>query len=55
MTRDEWLKEGQRRGFCTAPFCWTHDSVPMSEEELAAWDEDDSCIPGVRLIEERRG
>ena len=49
MTRDEWIKLGQDRGWCGDPFCYTHDQVPLTEPELDAWGEDDTCVLVVRL------
>jgi len=50
MDMAEWLHHGITKGWCSAPFCDTHDGVPLSEEEQAAWDDgEDPCIHAVRL------
>jgi hypothetical protein len=50
MNYDEWLAFGIENGFCTPPVCQVHDSVPMHETEIRAWDEgSDPCQVVVRL------
>lgn len=48
MTFDEWIAEGIRQGWATAPVCATHDGFPMTDEEA---EEDDICIHMIRLCE----
>jgi hypothetical protein len=46
----EWLRYGIDAGFCTQPTCAHHDGTPMTDEEIAAFEDgDDSCIYIVRL------
>jgi hypothetical protein len=50
MTFDEWLQVGIDNGFCTEPFCNTHDGYPMHPSEEAEWEEGhDPCASMVRL------
>ena len=45
-----WLNEGVDRGWCSAITCDTHEGVPMSEDEMVAWDMGcDSCLFILRL------
>lgn len=47
---DEWLKFGFNKGWCGPDVCDTHDGLPMSEQESAAfWDGGDPCIHIIRL------
>jgi hypothetical protein len=51
-TFDEWVEEGYIRGWIGAPVCNTHDGTPISEEELAEFDEGgDPCVHVLRLYE----
>ena len=45
-----WLNKGIEAGFCSLPFCDTHDGVPFEEWEFAYLDEGvDLCATVVRL------
>ncbi len=51
---DEWLEEGYVRGWIGPPVCETHDGMPMSDEELAEFDNgSDPCIHILRLYEDK--
>ena len=53
MTQDEWIHLGVDKGWCTPTACDTHEGVPMTEEEMEAWEEGwDPCIHVVRLLAE---
>jgi hypothetical protein len=50
MDYNEWLEFGIQNGFCSLPFCETHDGIPMHETEERAWDEGgDPCHVAIRL------
>jgi hypothetical protein len=51
MTFEQWLQIGKNLGYCTSPFCNTHDGPPLHEtEEKAIFDHgDDPCCACVRL------
>ena len=50
MTFDEWIKAGLREGFCGPPVCYTHDGLPMSNQEDDSWnDGDEPCLHIIRL------
>jgi hypothetical protein len=45
-----WLAVGIEQGFCSEPFCNTHDGYPMHSTEEDAWEEGwDPCCHAVRL------
>jgi hypothetical protein len=48
ITFEDWLKVGIGQGWATAPVCYTHDGLPMTEEE---YEEDEPCIHIIRLCE----
>ena len=50
MEYEEWINIGIEKGFCSMPFCATHDGAPMHETEERAWEEgSDPCQVSVRL------
>lgn len=50
LSLTEWLKYGYARGYCSDVVCDMHDGVPMTEQEIACFDEDgEVCIPVVRV------
>ena len=50
MTFDEWIQLGVVEGWVSMPVCQTHDGVPQTPEEEAAWEDGwDPCVPVVRL------
>ena len=50
---DEWMTYGIKKGWCGPPVCYTHDGLPMSEQEYAEFDEgQDPCTHVVRLYED---
>jgi hypothetical protein len=51
MTFDEWMKIGLESGWCGPPVCYTHDGLPMSEEEEAEFEEGDPCVHVIRMYE----
>lgn len=52
ITAEQWLDYGIARGWCSEPFCGTHDSLDaLTPEEIEAWDVgDDPCMTSVRLL-----
>jgi hypothetical protein len=50
---DEWISYGIEKGWCGPPVCYTHDGLPMSEQEYAEFDEgQDPCSHIVRMYED---
>lgn len=48
----EWMKEGISKKYCGPPICYTHDGLPMTEQEENDWSfGDDPCINIIRLYE----
>ena len=53
LTFNEWMTYGIEKGWCGPPVCYTHDGLPMSEQEYAEFDEgQDPCTHVVRLYED---
>jgi hypothetical protein len=53
LTFDEWIAYGIEKGWCGPPVCYTHDGLPMSEQEYAEFDEgQDPCTHIVRMYED---
>jgi len=53
ITFDEWISYGIEKGWCGPPVCYTHDGLPMSEQEYAEFDEgQDPCTHVVRMYED---
>jgi len=53
ITFDEWITYGIEKGWCGPPVCYTHDGLPMSEQEYAEFDEgQDPCTHIVRMYED---
>ncbi len=53
ITFDEWITYGIEKGWCGPPVCYTHDGLPMSEQEYAEFDEgQDPCTHVVRMYED---
>lgn len=48
---DIWVEVGIRKGWVGAPICYTHDGLPMSEDEEQQFEEGDPCIHVLRLYE----
>jgi hypothetical protein len=47
---DRWLERGLKKGYCSAPYCETHEGPPLTEPEEQAWDAGiDLCALNVRL------
>jgi len=51
---DEWMEYGIKKGFCGPAVCYTHDGLPMSDEE---WMEEEAsgeppCMHIIRLYED---
>jgi len=50
--RNQWLRHGQEMGWISAPNCYWHDTIPLSDEEEAILDEEDElCVLVVRIYE----
>lgn len=49
---DEWMQYGIKKGWCGPPVCYTHDGLPMADEEMSSDDIDDFCIHIVRMYED---
>jgi hypothetical protein len=52
-TFDEWLQEGISSGFVGPAICYTHDGLPLSQQEDEEFEEGDPCIHILRLYEDR--
>jgi hypothetical protein len=52
LSFDEWIKFGIEKGWCGPPVCYTHDGLPMTEEEFSTDDIDGYCIHIVRMYED---
>jgi hypothetical protein len=52
-TFDEWLQEGISSGFVGPAICYTHDGLPLSEQEDVEFEEGDPCIHILRLYEDK--
>jgi len=48
---DEWLSIGQANKWVSGTVCSTHDSIPVTPEEDAEFEEGDPCIHVLRLYE----
>jgi hypothetical protein len=48
----DWMAYGIEQGWCGPPVCYTHDGLPMSEDEEAEFEEHDPCIHIVRMYED---
>jgi len=53
LSFDEWQSYGIKKGWCGPPVCYTHDGLPMSEQEMQEFDEGlDPCMHIVRMYED---
>ena len=53
LTFSEWISYGIEQGWCGAPVCYTHDGLPMSNEEDVEFGEgQDPCMHIVRMYED---
>lgn len=53
MDFNEWMSIGVKNNWAGVPVCYTHDGVPLSEEELNSFEQDDDvCIHIIRLYED---
>jgi hypothetical protein len=53
LTFSEWMAYGVKQGWCGAPICYTHDGLPMSNEEDMEFAEgQDPCMHIVRMYED---
>ena len=53
LTFDEWIAYGLEKGWCGPPVCYTHDGLPMSENEMQGFDDgQDPCMHVVRMYED---
>jgi len=48
---DEWMTYGIKKGWCGPPVCYTHDGLPMSEQEDVEFGEGQVKIPAFILFE----
>lgn len=52
ITLDEWLDMGYELGYCSDPFCSTHDGIPTTRVEDEEWElGSDPCAHIVRLYD----
>lgn len=49
---EDWMAYGITKGWCGPPVCYTHDGLPMTEEEFSTDDLDGFCIHIVRMYED---
>jgi hypothetical protein len=50
---DEWITYGIKKGWCGPPVCYTHDGLPMSEQEDTEFGEgQDPCVHVVRMYDD---
>ena len=53
MTQTEWLREGIEKGYCTEPYCDSHDGQSSQDEdvlsELFQFSGGDHCMTVVRV------
>lgn len=53
MDQVEWIAFGVENGYCSLPFCETHDMAPLTPAESEAFEDGwDPCVPMVRLWQE---
>jgi hypothetical protein len=48
----EWLQEGITNGFCGPAVCYTHDGLPLSDQEYTEFEDGDPCVHIIRLYED---
>ena len=54
ITFDEWIAFGITKGWCGPPVCYTHDGLPMAEQEDMEFAEgQDPCMHIVRMYEDK--
>ena len=53
ITFDEWMKFGIGSGWCGPPVCYTHDGLPMSEDEEEEFLDGDPCLHILRMYESK--
>lgn len=52
MNYVQWAQYGIDKGWATPEVCATHEGIPNTEAEDAAWEEgEDPCVHVIRLIE----
>lgn len=50
MDFDSWVAIGVNHKWTSKPFCYTHDGLPMTEQEFSDWEEGiDPCTWGLRF------
>ena len=53
ITFNEWITVGIEKGWCGPPICYTHDGLPMSNEEDVEFGEgQDPCMHIIRMYED---
>jgi len=53
MTFTEWLQLGIEQGWVSEPVCFTHDGIPMDEQEDHDFiDGFDPCLRVIRIWED---
>ena len=49
---EDWIAYGIKQGWCGPPVCYTHDGLPMADEEHEEFDEGhDPCLHIIRMYE----
>jgi len=51
---EEWLQEGLANKFCGPAVCYTHDGLPLTDQEYAEFEEADPCVHIIRLYEDEQ-
>lgn len=49
LTAEAWIEYGMRNGWCGPPVCFSHDGIPLTEEEEL---DEDACATIVRLYDD---
>jgi hypothetical protein len=54
MEYEEWLEYGWQQGWVSPPTCYTHDGLPMTEDEDEEFGEGfDPCVYIIRVYEDQ--
>lgn len=51
QTFDEWVQQGISNQWCGPIVCYTHDGLPMTDEEIDQFEEEDPCIHIIRMYQ----
>lgn len=49
LTYAEWAEYGVRQGWVGPPVCYTHDGLPLTEDEEEEFEQGDPCVHILRL------